>query len=404
MNAPLMISPMLGELMYDSEWFLAGLARSIFTVAGVVLWLAIVAIFLHVTHFLFSLPMRRAERARLFLDLSEDALKRGQSIEAMTLSIVASRDRTVGIQFHVLAAHIESGMTFSGALNRMKRFLPPQITAILLAGDRLGDVKKVLPACREILRDRPASVRSAMHYLVLVVLFFSPVFIYVISLTVVYVIPKFKDVAAGMGVKLWPLAVFVFATTNWLIFFEVTISVLMAMAVLFYVGGPNFARWFQFRGLPIADWIAWRVPWKRKRLQRTFSAMLAVLLDGGVPEAEAVRLAADATANEICRRRARRVLVALAQGEKLDVAIRKFDDAGEFKWRLTNATHAHGGFLEALRGWHEALDARAFQQEETAAHILTSGVVILNGLVVALIAIAMLGVLVMVLKGLSGTS
>jgi type II secretory pathway component PulF len=41
-----------------------------------------------------------------------------------------------------------------------------------------------------------------------------------------------------------------------------------------------------------------------KKLQRTFSAMLAVLLDGGVPEAEAVRLAGDCTANEICRRRA----------------------------------------------------------------------------------------------------
>ena len=67
---------------------------------------------------------------------------------------------------------------------------------------------------------------------------------------------------------------------------------------------------------------------------------------------------------------------------------------GEFHWRLTNATHAHGGFLNALRGWHEALDAKAFQQEEAATHVLTSGLVILNGLVVALIAISMFGMLV----------
>ena len=104
------------------------------------------------------------------------------------------------------------------------------------------------------------------------------------------------------------------------------------------------------------------------------------------------------TANEICRRRARRVIAALAKGVKLDDAVRAFDDSGEFHWRLTNATHAHGGFLSALRGWHEALDAKAFQQEETATHALTSGLVILNGVVVALIATAMFGILIAVLR------
>jgi hypothetical protein len=123
-----------------------------------------------------------------------------------------------------------------------------------------------------------------------------------------------------------------------------------------------------------------------------------VLLDGGVPEAEAVRLAGESAANEICRRRTRRVFAALADGVKLDDAVRTFDDTGEFHWRLTNAIHARGGFLDALRGWHAALDAKAFQQEEAATHIVTSGLVILNGVVVALIATAMFGMLVMILR------
>jgi hypothetical protein len=38
--------------------------------------------------------------------------------------------------------------------------------------------------------------------------------------------------------------------------------------------------------------------------------------------------------------------------------------------------------------------------EEAATHVLTSGLVILNGLVVALIATAMFGMLVMILKGM----
>jgi hypothetical protein len=52
-----------------------------------------------------------------------------------------------------------------------------------------------------------------------------------------------------------------------------------------------------------------------------------------------------------------------------------------------------------LRGWHEALDAKAFQQQETTAHAITSGIVILNGIIVALFATACFGVLIAILDG-----
>ena len=131
--------------------------------------------------------------------------------------------------------------------------------------------------------------------------------------------------------------------------------------------------------------------------------MLAVLLDGGVPEVEAVRLAGDCTANEICRQRTARIIAAVEQGVKLDDAVRVFDNTGEFHWRLGNATHTRGGFLKALHGWHESLDAKAFQQEEATAHVVTSGLVIMNGLAVGLIVTAMFGLLVAALKATLST-
>ena len=403
MNAEINFSPMFGQIFGSGGWLTGVDDPSRFLMAAITFaFLAGSAMgAISLIHFFFTLPMRRAERARLFLDLVEGAIKRGQSIEEMILSIAQSRDRTVGVRFHLLAAYIEGGLRFVAALEKVPRFLPPQISAMFRAGEKLGDLKSVLPACREILRDRPAAVRSAVHYLIVVVLLFSPAFIFVVMMTMIFVVPKFKDVAGGMGVTLWPLTTFVFALVDsgLLIGFEILISLLLLLITLTYIGGPGFVCWFQFRSVPIVDWIAWRVPWKQKRLQRTFSAMLAVLLDGGVPEAEAVRLAGDSTANEICRRRAQRVITALEKGVKLDAAVREFDDSGEFHWRLTNAAHAHGGFLNALRGWHEALDAKAFQQEEATAHVLTSGLVILNGVFVALIATAMFGMLVMILKG-----
>jgi type II secretory pathway component PulF len=353
-------------------------------------------------HFLLSLPMQRRDRALFFLDLLETVLQRGQPVEQAIIAAAENHDRAIGVRFFMAAAHIESGARLGEALEKEPRFLPPQVNAMLSAGEKLGDLKKVLPACREVLRIAPDTVRTTMHYMVAILLIFAPVACWLITMLSVFVLPRFKEIAAEMSTPIWPFTLFVFHLNDSrvLVGFEILVFLALVTVVVIYIGGPGLVRRFQFRSVPIVDWIAWRIPWKQKKLQRTFSAMLAVLLDGGIPEAEAVRLAGDSTANEICRHRTRRVLAALEKGVKLDEAVRAFDDTGEFHWRLTNAVHARGGFLHALRGWHEALDAKAFQQEETATHVFTSGLVILNGLVVALIATSMFGMLVMILKGM----
>jgi type II secretory pathway component PulF len=379
--------------MADVALFFAGL-----------LWYAVLillpgAAFSMLLHFLLSMPMRRRDRALFFLDLIEMVLQRGQPLEQAIVSAAENQDRAIGVGYFMVAARIEGGARLGEALEKEPGFLPPQVNAILRAGEKLGDLKKVLSACREVLRIAPDTVRATMHYMVAILLLFAPVAIFMILLITTFVVPKFRDVAAGMGVPLWPITNFVLAMTPYIIWFEMVLFLVLLTVAAIYIGGPDAVRWFQFRSVPVVDWLAWHIPWKQKKLQRTFSAMLAVLLDGGVPELEAIRLAGESTANEICRRRARHVIAALEKGTKLDDAVRAFDDSGEFHWRLTNATHAHSGFLKALLGWHEALDAKAFQQEETATHAMTSGLVILNGLVVALIATAMFGILIAILNG-----
>jgi type II secretory pathway component PulF len=376
--------------------------------AGVLWYIVLLVIpgggFTLLLHFLLSLPMRRRDRARFFLDLLETAMDRQQPVEQAILSAAEAHDRVMGVRFYLVAAQLEAGARLSEALDKEPGFLPPQVNAMIRAGEKLGDLRKILPACREVLRIAPDTVRTTLHYMVAILLLFAPVAIWLILLISVGVVPKFKLLAAGAGIYVWPLANFVFQITPWLVTFEAVLFLTLAMVTAIYIGGPGFVQRFQFRRVPVTDWITWRIPWKQKKLLRAFSAMLAVLLDGGVPEAEAVRLAGEATANEICRRRASRVVGELAKGVKLGEAVRGFDDTGEFHWRLDNGTHAQGGFLNALRGWHEALDAKAFQQEETATHMFTSGLVILNGVVVGLIAIGMFGLLVMILKGTLATT
>ena len=114
-------------------------------------------------HYLLSLPMRRRDRALFFLDLTETVLQRGQPLEQAILAAAENRDRAIGVRFYLVAAHIEGGARLGEALEKVPRFLPPQITAILRAGEKLGDLKKVLPACRQLLNDGVSQVRGALN-------------------------------------------------------------------------------------------------------------------------------------------------------------------------------------------------------------------------------------------------
>src|SRR5882672_1611638 len=107
--------------------------------------------------------------------------------------------------------------------------------------------------------------------------------------------------------------------------------------------------------------------------------MLAILLDAEITEEQAVVLAAQATDNNVFVKRAERVVRQLHSGVALTEAMQAMDDSGEFCWRLTNAVHGHGGFMAALSGWHDALDAKAFQQEQAFSQVITTGFVLFNG-------------------------
>ena len=120
---------------------------ALLVIAGVILIGLFCGIF-YTVYYLISLPLRRRERARFFLDLLGHGLDRGHSAQHTILSAAESGDRTLGRQFQILAARFRTGFTLSQALGSTPRLLPAQITAMLEAGEETGDIRKVLPACR----------------------------------------------------------------------------------------------------------------------------------------------------------------------------------------------------------------------------------------------------------------
>jgi type II secretory pathway component PulF len=367
--------------------------RIVITLAILGIWALVLGGGLSLLHFLLSQPLRRAERARTILDLLETALRSGDPVEQTLISISHSRDQSLGVKFHLFVAWLERGLRLDEAFAKVPSLLPPQVVAMLKAGNRVGDLQKVQPACRQLLADSVSETRSALNYLVIITFVVSPATLFVFSLIAIMVFPKLKEIAAGMEFGLAGPLYWLMANGRLFIAAQLLLQFFMWSAALCYVAGPRFRHW-----LPGHDLISWKLPWRRKRMQRDFSIMLATLLDAGMPEAEAIPLAASCTANYVFETRAAQAVTALRQGQPLPRAIESMDDCGEFRWRLTNAAHSQSGFLAALGGWHDALNAKAFQQQQAAAQAISTALVLVNGLFVATVVIAVFSFLISIIN------
>ena len=354
----------------------------------IALWCVPVLGLCSLCYFLVSLPMRRQKRADLFLDLLELGLKDGRNVERAIVSAARSRDRSLGVRFHLLAAHLEAGVRLDQALQRVPSLLPPQVAAMLKVGAEIGDVGRVLPACRRLLKDSSSQVQGGTNYLLVPSLGVVPVLPMIVWMLMVYTWPRFEQIYQDMfdGSVPMPGAWLRSVVVVLPFLYSFLVLVIYGLAVA-YVGGPRVRRWGYPWLYPLTDRVNLWLPWRRKRLYRDFATMLAMVLDVGAPEVRAVQLAGECTSNRVFQQRVASVIRQLQAGVPLTEALSRMDDTGEFRWRMENARHRQGGFMAALSGWFDALEAKAFQQEQTAAQTFTTAVVLVNGAVVGVIAI-----------------
>lgn len=367
------------------------------------IWLIVLLVVAAISWVILGLPLQRRQRARIFLDILETGLAEGQSLESTIVSFARARDMMPGIRFHLLAAYIETGQRLSEALKSVPRFLPPQIVAMLTVGEQLGDVRKVLPACCKTLTGGSSKTMSAVNYLIIVLLLLNPVCGVIWPFIGIVIFPKFQEIFTDLlaGRPFPPLISFVIAHRLFISVIQLGLMALSFLVLLAYDFGPCGIPWLGPLLKPLLDAASYRLPWRQKRLERDFSAMLALLLDANVPEEQAVLLAAQSTDNKVFIDRAAQVVQQLRDGVPLTDAVQALDDTGEFRWRLANAAHGRGGFMTALSGWHDMLDAKAYQSEQVASQTITTGLIVLNGCIVALIAIGVFQALTSVVWELS---
>jgi len=325
-------------------------------------------------------PIQRRERTRFFLYLLAQAEESGQSIEQIIISLSKGGEQPLGPQFDRVARHIEWGlMNLPEALAREPGCLPAQVVAIYKVGHEAGDVNMILPVAQENHRENGESVFSGLIYHIIVL----SIAVMIVGILMTYVIPKFKAIFADM---LEPGEVLPEFT---MLVLKISDTIKNNAAALFIPLLLLLGVWFycKKKGWLDAFWLL--MPWRRKRLQRDYSRVLALLLDSGVPEEKAIELAAQSTSNRTIKKRARKVIASLQSGMGLTEAIKLMDDSREFQWRLTNALQTDGKFVDSLSGWHQSLSARADRQHRSFASLIEATMILLLGLIIGSIMIGM---------------
>ena len=264
-----------------------GILRMIFgIVLWLVFWLAPVVGFFWLAYYFLGLPLRRQERARLLLGLVESGLSDGKSVERTVIEVSDTLDSTLGERFHHLADHFKLGFSLREALERVPQMLPPQMVAMLVAGQELGDIQKVIAACRQLLGDANSHLQSAVNYLMVMAFAVTPATSIMLAVIAINVLPQFRAVAADFTIPRQTALEF-FMNYHWLVIglqFSLVLGIWCCAA--FYIGGPHLTAWTnRLLGARVGSF-QYLLPWRRLRMQRDFATMLGLLLDAGMPEPE----------------------------------------------------------------------------------------------------------------------
>ena len=332
----------------------------------------------------FSLPLRQRERARLFIELIESGIKAGHTPEHTIVSLASTRDRTFGVRFHLLAAHIKSGLRLGDALARTPKFLPRQIVGLLRAGEKAGNLPDMFNVCRATLADARSQTVGGLN-IFSPSIYIGPVILSAIAgVLSIFVLPKMRYLIEELGSTV--PSYFDLLHFGWFVNSPLILTVTLVFIFFFL-----FGTWLP---APMEDWLDYRFPWRKTRMRRQFCSVLGLLLDAHVHEAAALQLASESTGNRRFIRQVEGVIEDLKHGIKLSDALARIDDGSQFQWRLNNAAYEHAGFSRSLNGWIETLDAKAFQQEQSALQIFTSAVVVLNGIAVCLMTVGLFSLLI----------
>jgi type IV pilus assembly protein PilC len=214
-----------------------------------------------------------------------------------------------------LALSIEGGSTFSEALAQHPKVFNRLFVNMVKAGELGGVLEVVLKRLAEFSEKAQkirGKVKSALFYPIAVLV----VAVGILGLLLVFVIPRFKDVFAGMGVKLPAFTVFVLSISDAVrLHILPTLGAVMVVVVLFMLAiKTKVGRilWDKFKlKVPPFGVVVSKVAISR------FTRTLGTLVSSGVPILQALTIVKETAGNVIISKAISDVHESVKEGETI---------------------------------------------------------------------------------------
>ena len=303
-----------------------------------------------------------------------------------------------------LADAVESGRTFSAALEEHEAVFPPFYRALVRAGERAGNLGSVLARVSESAAEERFSLLAAAKA-------FYPLYAGAIALMQLVLIcwmilPRFAQMLEEMGMTV-PAELELATHFAFLAFCLMLVVGTAAVRMLPWprAGGP-LGR-LRLALAPPAGWIRWYTPllsrYERRRTASRYALAAGTLLEAGVPTAEALRIAEVASGNLYFDRIARGVAERVDEGERISAAFKAADDrrelSPEFHWYV-EVGESSGDLPEAFLRASENQAERSRSALGVLVKLIPPASILVLGFFVGTLAYGVFAVFLDIMKGL----
>jgi len=299
-----------------------------------------------------------------------------------------------------LALAIEGGSTFSEALAQHPKVFNRLFVNMIKAGELGGVLEVVLKRLAEFSEKAQkirGKVKAALFYPVAVLI----VAVGILTLLMVMVVPKFKEVFSGMGVKMPSFTLFVLACSDAIrLHFLTTLMLVTVVVVLFLIAiRTKIGRhiWDKVKlKMPVLGPVISRVAIAR------FTRTLGTLVSSGVPILQALTIVRETSGNVIISNAISGVHESVKEGETITAPLEASGVFPPMVVSMVDVGEQTGALPEMLLKISDNYDEEVDNAVASMTSLLEPIMIIFLAVVVGSIVIAMFLPLIAMITNLSG--
>ena len=318
------------------------------------------------------------------------------------LRVLEKQERNAALKKIIgeLATSIEGGSTFSEALAQHPKTFNRLYINMVKAGELGGVLEVVLKRLSEFAEKAQkikGKVKAALFYPIAVMV----VAVGIMILLMCFVVPKFKDVFSGMGVKLPGFTLFVMACSDIIknnILATMGVLVVVVVAFLLFIK-TKFGRhlWDKFKlVVPAIGPVVSKVAISR------FARTLGTLVSSGVPILQALNIVKETAGNVIIANAVVKVHESVKEGETITAPLEGSGVFPPMVISMVDVGEQTGALPEMLMRIADDYDEQVDNAVAAMTSLLEPIMIIFLAVIVGSIVIAMFLPLIAMISNLSG--